>query len=237
MSAKMENRQDERAGCFAAMAQYVEALVAVLLEAGLTEEWGEDEEIWENVTLMMPQQASAAGYLPAPSVCLEVGDLDLYGDRIEWRGRTFPVDVPKGYRAVAPRLYVVQIVTQEEALRLEADGAIGDELFLDPQTRKIRRLNDVLRTTAFGGKVCLTPGVGVGAVGQEVLQAVMDLDPTLAAQHDPTGRNEFGVVTVKGGKFIWKIDYYDRTLSTMSPDPADPLVTKRVLTILRPHEW
>jgi uncharacterized protein DUF3768 len=79
--------------------------------------------------------------------------------------------------------------------------------------------------------------VGIGAVRAEVVQAVMELDSTCAAQHDPTGRNEFGIVTLRGLRYIWKIDCYDRSLSAMSPDPADPLVTKRVLKILRSHEW
>ena len=38
-------------------------------------------------------------------------------------------------------------------------------------------------------------------------------------------------------KFFWKIDYYDRKTEFGSPDPADPALTTRVLTIMRADEY
>jgi len=34
-----------------------------------------------------------------------------------------------------------------------------------------------------------------------------------------------------------KIDYYDRATEAGSPDPADPAVTTRVLTLMRADEY
>ena len=36
---------------------------------------------------------------------------------------------------------------------------------------------------------------------------------------------------------FFKIDYYDRALSGHSPDPADPAVTQRVITIMLATEY
>ena len=50
---------------------------------------------------------------------------------------------------------------------------------------------------------------------------------------DPYGEHDMGRFTVGGDDYYWKIDYYDRNLEFHSPDPADPSVTVRVLTIRR----
>jgi hypothetical protein len=50
--------------------------------------------------------------------------------------------------------------------------------------------------------------------------------------NDPYGEHDFGVVVVEGDPLCWKIDYYDTALKGRSPDPADPAVTKRILTIM-----
>ena len=55
--------------------------------------------------------------------------------------------------------------------------------------------------------------------------------------NDPHGERDFGDVDVAGTNLLWKIDYYDKEMKYASPDPADPAVTERVLTVMLPEEW
>jgi hypothetical protein len=55
--------------------------------------------------------------------------------------------------------------------------------------------------------------------------------------NDPYQERDFGTVQVGARHIVWKIDYYDLRMKFMSPDPSDPAVTRRVLTILLPSEW
>ena len=57
------------------------------------------------------------------------------------------------------------------------------------------------------------------------------------AENDAHGEHDFGAGEVGGQRFYWKIDTYDRALRGGSPDPADPAVTTRVLTIMRADEY
>ena len=54
--------------------------------------------------------------------------------------------------------------------------------------------------------------------------------------NDPHGEHDFGVIDVENVKCFWKIDYYDADGEMLSPDPADPAVTKRVLTVMLADE-
>jgi hypothetical protein len=36
---------------------------------------------------------------------------------------------------------------------------------------------------------------------------------------------------------MFKIDYYDKSLEFGSPDPADPTVTERIITIMLAEEY
>lgn len=105
-------------------------------------------------------------------------------------------------------------------------------------TSKIRALNDHTRRTLSGCRVVVTPGVralGDSSVAA-ILAAVRQFDAFTPAC-DPFGEHDFGSFTHEGHTVFWKIDYYDLDLSMHSPNPADPTVTARMLTIMLAEEY
>lgn len=102
----------------------------------------------------------------------------------------------------------------------------------------IRDLNDSFRTTFEGGRVMLTEGVQILADADRA--RLMNMVRTFTAfdeSNDPYGEHDFGAVEIGAEKFYFKIDYYDRSLRYGSPDPCDPSVTTRVLTVMRADEY
>ena len=103
---------------------------------------------------------------------------------------------------------------------------------------EIRRLNDALRQQLTGGRLMLTPGVSQLAPLDRL--AVLNLMRDFSAfspDNDPHGEHDFGSVEHRGTRYFWKIDYYDLQMAMHSPDPADPAVTVRVLTLMRADEY
>lgn len=107
-----------------------------------------------------------------------------------------------------------------------------------PRTTTITQLNDAFRHTLVGGQVLVTNGVlSLGrAEVDNVIDAVRRFSD-FSADNDPYGEHDFGMVTCEGQEILWKIDYYDARLEFGSPDPADPSVTTRVLTIMLASEY
>lgn len=106
------------------------------------------------------------------------------------------------------------------------------------ETGKIRELNDNLRRTFFGGIVVTTQGVAVmdGDTKRRLMREVQNFRD-FSEDNDPHGEHDFGSIEMNGAKFFWKMDYYDKSMEMGSPNPADPKVTKRVLTIMRAEEY
>lgn len=81
---------------------------------------------------------------------------------------------------------------------------------------------------------------GISALGAElvgnILTAIARFN-TFTSANDPYGEHDFAVIEVDGHDVLWKIDYYDETLSHHSPDPADPNVTVRVMTVMLAEEY
>jgi len=109
---------------------------------------------------------------------------------------------------------------------------------MSDRTDAIRRLNDGLRVRGVGGRTMVT--TGVAALGQaaveKITRAVSAFDEFTEA-NDPYGERDFGQVHVVGEAIFFKIDYYDKALCLHSPDPADPNLTERVITIMLAAEY
>lgn len=105
-------------------------------------------------------------------------------------------------------------------------------------TARIRALNDLLRTTGIGGRVVLTSGVLALAPSdlRALVASVRSFD-SFSPENDPYDEHDCAVLANVAGRFIWKIDYYDLTLTSASPDPSDPNQTARVLTIMSADEY
>ncbi len=69
-----------------------------------------------------------------------------------------------------------------------------------------------------------------------ILNLVKGFDD-FSERNDPFGEHDFGAIEYEGNTVFWKIDYYDLDLMHHSPDPSDPHVTRRVLTIMLGEEY
>ncbi|MBX9453222.1 MAG: DUF3768 domain-containing protein [Mesorhizobium sp.] len=98
----------------------------------------------------------------------------------------------------------------------------------------LRDLNDTFRRTFAGGTVMLTADVAaLPDVDRDRLLSRVRSYASFDPGNDPYGEHDFGAVEHGGERFFWKIDCYDTDLLHASPDPANPAVTCRVLTVMR----
>jgi ABC-type nitrate/sulfonate/bicarbonate transport system substrate-binding protein len=109
---------------------------------------------------------------------------------------------------------------------------------MDTKTARIAALNDELRQNFAEGLAVMTPGIA--ALGAEAVRRIVK---TIAVYddfchaNDPHEEHDFGAFDADGHKVLFKIDYFDESLTYHSPDPADPSVTKRVITIMLAEEY
>jgi hypothetical protein len=123
------------------------------------------------------------------------------------------------------------------------------------QTTRIARLNDMARQ-AMGIACTAVATVGFRSLPASDQSRVRELIETYDAfdeDNDPHGERDFGCVYQLGDgrwtterprsrdeereRVFWKLDYYDRDLRFGSEDPANPAVTRRVLTIMLADEY
>jgi len=106
------------------------------------------------------------------------------------------------------------------------------------KTEAIRALNDELRQNLSTGTALMT--AGVAALGAETVARIVK---TIAVYddfchaNDPYEEHDFGSFEADGHTILFKIDYLDKALTAHSPDPSDPSVTERVITIMLADEY
>ena len=106
------------------------------------------------------------------------------------------------------------------------------------KAERIRALNDALRQSPRSRTILLTPGVAAldATLQRQIIVALASFD-AFDADNDPYEEHDFGAFTVGGQRLFFKIDYYDRSGQVHSPDPADPVLTCRVLTLMLADEY
>jgi uncharacterized protein DUF3768 len=120
----------------------------------------------------------------------------------------------------------------------EHDGSFPQETIMIRKTEQIRALNDELRQNLTVGTAFIT--AGVAALGAEAVACIVK---TIAVYddfchaNDPFEEHDFGSFDANGHTIFFKIDYNDKTLASHSPDPTDPSVTERVITIMLAEEY
>ena len=102
----------------------------------------------------------------------------------------------------------------------------------------IAEQNDAFRRSFIGGQIFITRGISVLPLDAQtaITERVRSFEEFEEA-NDPWGEHDFGRFEYDGQTVMWKIDCYDTKLKWGSPDPADPAVTRRVLTIMLAEEY
>lgn len=93
---------------------------------------------------------------------------------------------------------------------------------------KIIALNDRLRTTFKGGRMQMTPSV------YELDDRLRGRALSVLARYNKfhaDSEHDWGVFIFAGFAFEWRIEYRGKDGAGVSPDPADPEKTLRVLTL------
>ncbi len=106
------------------------------------------------------------------------------------------------------------------------------------QTDRIRILNDELPKNFGQGHAVMT--IGIAALGAEAVARIVktiEVYDDFCHANDPYEEHDFGSFETDGRTIFFKIDYFDPTLTAQSPDPSDPAVTKRVITIMLAEEY
>ena len=90
----------------------------------------------------------------------------------------------------------------------------------------------------IAGQMVITRGIAEldEEYQQAIIRRVQDFDE-FSEGNDPYGWHDFGSFTFNAQKIFWKIDLYDVNFEMGSPEPENPKLTRRVLTIMLAEEY
>lgn len=105
-------------------------------------------------------------------------------------------------------------------------------------TLLIRQLNDRLRMKHVGGRIMLTSGIQTldRAHITNIMNSIAQFSD-FNDRNDPYGEHDCATMEVDSASILWKIDYYDETLTQHSPDASDENITVRILTVMLVDEY
>ncbi len=109
---------------------------------------------------------------------------------------------------------------------------------MSTDTERIRMLNDQLRRDLTGGRAVMTPGIA--ALGSEAVQRLVQTIATFddfCTANDPHGEHDFGAFDTRASRSFSKSIISTKTCNFHSPDPANPSVTERVITLMLADEY
>lgn len=107
------------------------------------------------------------------------------------------------------------------------------------KTKKIAELNDLCRKAmGIAGRLLISDGIAdLPEEDQSVIREKVETFDAFNEGNNPHGERDFGKIEHNFETILWKIDYYDKSMTGGSPDPSDPKVTTRVLTIMLKWEY
>ena len=107
------------------------------------------------------------------------------------------------------------------------------------KTKKIAELNDLCRER-IGVHGILVKTSGIAALPRQdqwnIWQRVATFSD-FSGDNNLHGERNCGAFEVGAEKVVWTIDYYNLSLTDASPDPSDPAITKRMLTVMLAQEY
>jgi hypothetical protein len=108
----------------------------------------------------------------------------------------------------------------------------------EERIKRIAELNDQCRAGTGEHLLTITPGIrALGSFAVVAILGAMRSFDQFTDDNDPHGERDFGAFEYCADTVFWKFDYYDKALEYGSPDPADPAVTQRVLTVMLASEY
>ena len=107
------------------------------------------------------------------------------------------------------------------------------------QTTKFAELTELCRTAmGVAGRISQPEGSrALYTADQSSIREKVERFDNFTPDNDPFHEHDFGSFEAEGETLYFKIDYFDSTLMYHSPDPADPSVTERVITIMLDEEY
>jgi hypothetical protein len=94
------------------------------------------------------------------------------------------------------------------------------------------------RKSLTGGRIMMT--LPLATMRDDVRARAIELKRTFdnfTPDDDPHNEHDFGSFEIDDQKFIFKHDYYDKSMQYGSEEPGEPQKTTRVLTIMLADEY